>query len=345
VPTLLSSDAGEISIEFKVDTSVHISGTVNTIFYIGGSGTDSLSFFKDSNNDYVVQVVKEGQLIGPFFNADSYHYLTLGSDLEDGWYQAVINWDDSTTYGYLNGVEQGSLAYKADLLDGYQLTVGANSDKSNTFNGLIRNLQLCLTPRTAATILSNYTAGTSLANLSCEAAFDGDLFAGYLPSGTYTCEQIDIGQIITANITAYFISNFLLSSGTSATLQYRTSQDGSTFTDWQDFTSVQATFRYLDFRAVLATTDTTKTPEVNHFTISVDVPDTDLSLTAAIAAGGSTVKYGQTFYAVPVVTPTAVGEDLYAQVISKTTSSVTIKVKDSSSNDIGGTVDLRIKGY
>jgi predicted phage tail protein len=168
----------------------------------------------------------------------------------------------------------------------------------------------------------------------------------YDSSGTYTCKQIDIGQIITANISAYFVSTVLfLASETSATLQYRTSLEGSTFTDWQDFKAVQATFRYLEFRAVLATTDTTKTPEVNHFTISVDVPDTDLSLTATIAAGGTTIKYGQTFYTIPVVTPTAVGENLYAQVISKTTSSVTLKVKDYLSNDIGGTVDLLIRGY
>ena len=173
-------------------------------------------------------------------------------------------------------------------------------------------------------------------------AMDGSV---YDSSGTYTCEQIDIGQIITANITAYFVSTVLLVSETSATLQYRTSLDNSTFTDWQDFKAVQATFRYLEFRAVLATTDTTKTPEVNHFTISVDVPDTDLSLTATIAAGGTTIQYGQIFYTIPVVTPTAVGENLHAQVISKTTSSVTLKVKDYLSNDIGGTVDLLIRGY
>ncbi|MBP2655801.1 MAG: hypothetical protein H6Q73_3370 [Firmicutes bacterium] len=167
----------------------------------------------------------------------------------------------------------------------------------------------------------------------------------YYSSGTYNCEQIDIGQLITANITAYFVSTVLLASGTSATLEYRTSQDGETFTDWQDFTAVQSTFRYLEFRAVLATTDTTKTPEVNHFTISVDVPDTNLSLTATIDAGGTTVEYGETFYAIPVVIPTAIGENLYAQVIEKTTSGVTLKVKDSDNNDVGGTVDLLVKGY
>ena len=94
-----------------------------------------------------------------------------------------------------------------------------------------------------------------------------------------------------------------------------------------------------------ATTDTTQTPEVNHLTISVDVPDTDICLTATVAAGGVTINYGQTFYTIPVVNPTAIGENLHAQVIAKTTSSVTLKVKDSSNNDVGGTVDLQIRGY
>lgn len=169
--------------------------------------------------------------------------------------------------------------------------------------------------------------------------------SGYCSSGTYTCKQLDIGQMINANITAYFVSTVFMVTGTSATLQYRTSRDGSSFTEWQDFTAVQATFRYLEFRVLLATTDPAKTPEVNHLVISVDVPDSELCVTAAIAAGGTTVPYGQIFYTVPVVTPTAVGEDLHAQVIAKNTTEATIKVKNSFNNDVGGTVDLLIRGY
>ncbi|SEP36844.1 host specificity factor TipJ family phage tail protein [Propionispora vibrioides] len=167
----------------------------------------------------------------------------------------------------------------------------------------------------------------------------------YCSSGTYTCKQLDIGQTLTANITSYFVSSVFMVPGTSATLQYRTSRDGSAFTEWQDFTTVQATFRYLEFRVLLATTDIAKTPEVNHLVISVDVPESELCVTADIAAGGTTIPYGRTFYTVPVVTPTAVGEDLHAQVIEKNTTGATIKVKDSSNNDVGGTVDLLIRGY
>ncbi len=169
--------------------------------------------------------------------------------------------------------------------------------------------------------------------------------SGYYTSGTYTCKQIDIGQVITANITAYFVTTVLRTAGTSAALQYRTSLNGTIFTDWQDFAPGQSTFRYLEFRVTLATTDPEKTPEVNHLTVSLDVPDTELTMSVAVAPGGSTVAYGRTFYTTPVVTPTAVGENLHAQLIAKTPSSVTLKVKNASNADVGGTVDLRIKGY
>lgn len=169
--------------------------------------------------------------------------------------------------------------------------------------------------------------------------------SGYCSSGTYTCEQIKMKQVVTANITAYFVTTVLRTAGTSATLQYRTSLNGTIFTDWQDFTPGQATFQYLELRVMLTTSDLAKTPEVNHLKISLDVPDTELIMSVPVYSGGSTVSYGHTFNKIPFVTPTAIGENLHAQLIAKTESGVTLKVKDSSNTDVGGTVDLRIRGY
>lgn len=168
---------------------------------------------------------------------------------------------------------------------------------------------------------------------------------GYYSSGSYTCKRIDIGKVLTANITAYFISTILRATGTSVALQYRMSVNGTTFSEWQDFIPGQSTFRYLDFRVLLATTDSAKTPEINHLTVALDVPDTELTLSVAIAPGGTTIAYGRTFYTTPIITPTAVGENLHAQVIAKTPANVTLKVKNSANTDVGGSVDLRIRGY
>jgi hypothetical protein len=165
------------------------------------------------------------------------------------------------------------------------------------------------------------------------------------PSGIYAPARIDVGQIIMANITVQFVSTVILKGSGSAILQMRTSQDGSNWTNWATFKPVQYTFRYAEFRVLLGTEDITKTPEVNQFIIKIDVPDTDIAKTATIATGGTTVAYGHTYYTVPIVTPTAIGEGLHPELISKTQSNCVIKIKNASNVDVGGQADIRVKGY
>lgn len=167
----------------------------------------------------------------------------------------------------------------------------------------------------------------------------------YPASGTYTLAKINVGSIITAKISVYFVSTVMYTGDVSAVLQFRTSLDNSTWMAWMEFKPVQRRFRYLQFRVKLATKDTGKTPEVNHLLISIDVPDTDIAITAAIAAGGTTVPYGHTFYAVPNVTASAIGETVHARVISRTKTQCVIKVFNTANTDVGGTADIKIKGY
>ena len=168
----------------------------------------------------------------------------------------------------------------------------------------------------------------------------------YYESGTYELQQIDIGSEITADISVYFVSTAMgYTAGTSAILQFRTSLDGITWIDWMDFKPLQRKFRYIEFKILLATEDTTKTPEVNHILISIDVPDTDIAISSAIAQGGTTVQYGHTFITIPNVTATAIGEYVHAVVVSKTKTQCVIKVLNNSNTDVGGNVDIKIKGY
>lgn len=166
----------------------------------------------------------------------------------------------------------------------------------------------------------------------------------YYGAGIYTSAVIDIASIITCNVTTLFTSSVDLKGG-SAALQVRTSQDGTTWLDWEGFKPIQRTFRYIQFRILLETTDITKTPEVNQCIVSIDVPDTDIALTATISTGGTTVSYGHTYYTVPAVVPAAIGENLHAELISKTLNDCVIKIKNASNTDVGGTADIRIKGY
>lgn len=168
----------------------------------------------------------------------------------------------------------------------------------------------------------------------------------YPTSGTYTCARKDLGQIITANIATVFQPSILYTAGTTASLEYRTSRDEITWTDWQQFSPLEATFRYADFRVLLATADVTKTPEVNQLLIRVDVPDKDIAKSVVVPVGGITVHYGHTFYEFPIVTPTAEGTVGRAVWYNKTKSTVDLMVVNNVTGaDIGGNTDLRVKGY
>jgi hypothetical protein len=162
--------------------------------------------------------------------------------------------------------------------------------------------------------------------------------------GTYTTPVIDVSSVITCNVTSVFYSTTAMRGG-SVTLKVRTSQDNETWTSWQVFKPVQRTFRYIQFKVDMATENTKNSPEVNKFIISIDVPDTDIALKQTIAKGGSTVSYGHTFYAIPAVVATAVGENYHAEIVSRGKSSCVVKVKDKSGNDTGGACDIRVKGY
>ena len=166
----------------------------------------------------------------------------------------------------------------------------------------------------------------------------------YYTSGTYITPVIDVSSVITCNVTTVFYSTTAMRGG-SATLMVRTSQDNETWTSWQVFKPVQRTFRYIQFKVEMATENTSKSPEVNKFIISIDVPDTDIALKQTIAKGGSTVSYGHDFYSIPAVVATAVGENYHAEIVSRGKSSCVVKVKDKSGNDTGGSCDIRIKGY
>jgi hypothetical protein len=167
----------------------------------------------------------------------------------------------------------------------------------------------------------------------------------FMSSGEYLLSSKDMGQVITANIASDFVSSVLLAGGVTAKLQYRTSRDGNIWSDWQDFKPVYATFRYLEFKVILATEDIEDTPEVNVFKIRVDVPDTDRVGTTVVAAGGSTILYGHTYWQNPSVLPQAIGSGLRAELLSIGKNGFAVKVLNSSNVDVGGTITWIARGY
>jgi len=168
----------------------------------------------------------------------------------------------------------------------------------------------------------------------------------YFTSGTYETTVKDVGKSITANIAVDFVSSTLLTLGTTALLEYRLSNDNVVWTDYQPFISITATFRYCQFKVTLTTTDRSKTPEVNQFTINIDVPDTIKNGKTTVAVGGSTINYNYTYWSAPSVAPSAT--TLGDRATLSGTPSITnfnVRIYDPSGNDVGGEVVWISRGY
>jgi len=166
-------------------------------------------------------------------------------------------------------------------------------------------------------------------------------------SGTYTCVTKDMGEIITAHIAVDWFVLALYGSGQAARLEFRTSLNGTTWTDWLVFAPATQTFRYVAFRAVLTTTDVAKTPEVTLFTISIDVPDKELIFRDhSIAAAGTELNFGHTYHVIPSVAVTSLGDNTHGVLVSKTTEKCTLKIRNFITGAyVSGTADIRVRGY
>lgn len=95
----------------------------------------------------------------------------------------------------------------------------------------------------------------------------------------------------------------------------------------------------------LTTADSAKTPEVNVFRFEIDVPDNEQTGSVAIPVGGKTITYAKPYYTIPVVTPTAIGDNRFVQILGKTNVDFTAKIVDRQGNDVGGQMDYRSRGY
>jgi len=165
-------------------------------------------------------------------------------------------------------------------------------------------------------------------------------------SGTYTTTEKDLNLDITARITVDFFASTSLEDETAgAILQFRIKRNGGNWTDWKDFQPVTETFRYVQFRVNISTSNSLILPKVTQFVINIDVPDTIKRGSKSVAVGGDTINYVHTYYSTPYVVASAVGAGLRAEIQTTGSSSFTVKVLDSSNNDVGGNINWQVIGY
>lgn len=167
----------------------------------------------------------------------------------------------------------------------------------------------------------------------------------YPASGVYECKRIDVGKVVTANISAKFLSTVKYQGETSAILQMRVSKDAETWTIWKDFLPAKFVFRYVEARVNLMTSNSEKTAEVNDFKIYIDLPDINKRGTVTVPIGGMRISYDKEFYIEPVVTCMAIGIGVHAEVTNRDKKGFNTKILDLIGQDIGGKLDWESSGY
>jgi hypothetical protein len=167
----------------------------------------------------------------------------------------------------------------------------------------------------------------------------------FFDSGDYTV-QYDLGQPTTCDVAVdKFL--FILPPGVSATLYSRYSVDGTTWSVWELFSPRRLTFRYIEFKMVLATDDNTQTPEVVRFSVAIDVPDIDQKGTSVVPLAGETVLFPAPYNLVPALVVTAEGSDAKADYSDVTNTGFFVQVvraTDGTALD-GRTINWISKGY
>jgi predicted phage tail protein len=188
--------------------------------------------------------------------------------------------------------------------------------------------------------------------------------------GTYTFQSIDLGQPYSSRITAA-LTAFGVTSGDymaqwqslavvqslvstdaskwSAEIQFRTTQDLVTWSDWRVFQVTDVQARALQFKLTLRTLDDGATlPEATGFSATIDMPDRlEAANAVSVPAAGLNVIFNAGFRETPAINVTAhsLATGDYWQVSNQSATGFTLRFFNGSGAGIAKTCDWAAKGF
>lgn len=190
-------------------------------------------------------------------------------------------------------------------------------------------------------------------------------------AGTYTSQPLDIGieaytlisldaltetlgamslpwDAYTAPWSAY-TAPWAAAGGTiTAAYEVRTTTDGLTWTPWSVFLPGVYSFRLIQVRVTLGTTDPAVRPFLTKLTLNVDVPDRRISLAdVAVPSTGKVITFTPAFVDVQTVQVTlqdaSPGDN--ATVTSKSPGSIAVQIYNAAGAPVAGVLDIDVFGY
>jgi hypothetical protein len=134
-----------------------------------------------------------------------------------------------------------------------------------------------------------------------------------------------------------------------AHLEISTSDDNSTYTNFQNFVIGNYTARFFKFRVVLTSRDNSSTPVVSEVTVTIDMPDRIFSGNDIVSGAGTktvtfTNPYKSVNYAVGITGENMATGDFFV-VENKTINGFNVTFKNSGGTAVSRTFDFIAKGF
>ena len=138
-------------------------------------------------------------------------------------------------------------------------------------------------------------------------------------------------------------------ANSNAHIEIATSDDNSTYTDFQNFVIGNYTARYFKFRVVLTSSDLASTPVVEEVSVTIDMEDRIFSGNDITSGAGAktvtfTSPYKTTGYAVGITGQGMATGDFFL-VDTKTINGFNVTFKNSSGSAVSKVFDFIAKGY
>jgi len=150
--------------------------------------------------------------------------------------------------------------------------------------------------------------------------------------------------------TGDFDGNYTEQDDVNAKVQISTSNDDSTYTDYQDYVLGNYKARYIKLRVKMTTTNADSTPAISALSATIDMPDrTDSGddIASTTASGGKAITFSPAFkelQGLGISASNLATGDFY-ELSSKSATGFTIKFKNSSGTVVDRTFGYVAKGY
>ena len=171
-------------------------------------------------------------------------------------------------------------------------------------------------------------------------------FISYIAPFMPVFTDADLKKTISCKIAPYM--SYVINKNTTIKLYVRTSVDKGNWSSWINFLPMNFSFRFVQFKYVLETTDIASTPRIYALYEKIIIKQKLYSSSAYVPVNGLLVNYGYTFYRKPSVIITPLGQNVIPE-LKETDVKLNkffVRLKDINTGEyVAGQMNWQANGY